>query len=96
MSNERKIKKFADFVPKFRKILNHLFIVGKIKGGFLRKSKDFEVQIYYTPLKKTIVEIIPIGIELDKLPFKLGDDISVARNWCKVNGHEITFDKKQF
>lgn len=95
MDNERKIKNFSDFVPRFRKMLNHLFIVGKTKGGLFRKAKDFEVQIYYTPLKGKIIEMKLDGIEQDKLPFKVGDNVSVAREWCSSNGYTITFDRKK-
>ena len=95
MDNERKIKNFSDFVPKFRKMLNSLFIVGNTKGGLFRKSKQFEVQIYYTPLKGKIIEIKLDGIEQDKLPFKVGDNVTNAREWCSSNGYTITFDRKK-
>lgn len=96
MSGDRKIKNFSEFVPRFRKILNQLFIVGETKGGFFRKSTKFEVQIYYTPLKGKIIELKLDGISNDKLPFKIGDDVKSAREWCDKNGYQITFDKKKF
>ena len=83
---------------RFKKILGQMFISGVIKGTFFRKSKDLELLIFFTPIKGKIVEIIPIGFELDEkkinIDFKIGDDISLVRDWCQINGHQITFEKK--
>ena len=52
MNGERKIKRFSDFDmdPKMRKLMNRIIAEGKTKPGLFRKPKDFEIQIYYTPM----------------------------------------------
>lgn len=84
--------------PGYRKLVNQLVIKGKHKPGFFSKTREFELQIYYTPLKKKIIEIIPTGVILSDmdLPFKSGDDISLAREWCKKNNHEVHMDIERF
>ncbi len=95
MEQPRKIKKFTDFVPNIRRVLNQLVFKGKNKGSIFSRSKDFEVQIYYTPLKMIIVEIKLENIESDTIPFKVGDNISIARKWCNDNKYEIILDIKK-
>jgi hypothetical protein len=89
MNKERKIKKFSDFEmdPKMRKLMNRIMVEGKTKPSLFKKSKDFEVDIYYTPMKKKVFSITISGIddiELN-LPFKVGDDLSKATKWIDDN-----------
>lgn len=89
MNKERKIKKFSDFEmdPKMRKLMNRIMVEGKTKTSLFKKSKDFEVDIYYTPIKKKMFSIAISGIddiELN-LPFKVGDDLSIATKWIDDN-----------
>jgi len=89
MNGERKIKRFSDFDmdPKMRKLMNRIIADGKTKPTFFRKSKDFEIQIYYTPIKKKIFSISVSGIDENELnlPFGKGDDLSIATKWLSDN-----------
>lgn len=86
---ERKIKTFSDFDmgDKIKKLMNRIIAEGKTKSGLFRKSKDFGIEIYYTPMKKKVFSISLTGIDEDELniPFKVGDDISVVMKWIKDN-----------
>ncbi len=66
MNKERKIKKFSDFEmnPKMRKLMNKIMVEGKTKPGLFKKSKDFEVHIYYTPIKKKIFIRLSIFVNI--------------------------------
>jgi hypothetical protein len=94
VESDRKIKKFGEFMSNRRfKGLNQIVIVGKTKKSFFYPSKDFELQIFYTPGKKVILQIISNEIDIhDKVlnvDFKIGDSIEVVKNWVERNGHEI-------
>ena len=95
MDGDRKIKKFGEFMSNRRfKGLNQIVIVGKTKKSFFYPSKDFELQLFYTPGKKIILQIISDDIDIhDKrlnVDFKIGDSIDLVKNWVERNGHEIT------
>jgi hypothetical protein len=95
MEGDRKIKRFGEFMSSRRfKGLNQIVIVGKTKKSFFVPSKDFELQIFYTPGKKFILQIISDDIDIhDKrlnVDFKIGDSIDIVKNWVERNGHEIT------
>ena len=89
MNGERKIKRFSDFDmdPKMRKLMNRIIAEGKTKPGLFRKPKDFEIQIYYTPMKKKVFSISLTGVDESELniPFSKGDDLSVVINWLRDN-----------
>ena len=76
---------------KLRKLLSQLVIVGKKKKWFWSKTKDFEMQIYHTPLRNKIIIIKVTGIDESELnfDFKIGDSIDLALNWVEKNGFEI-------
>jgi hypothetical protein len=84
---------------RLKRLLNQIVVVGKTKKTFWRKSKEFEMQIYYTPVKNKILVINIEGCELDHpnlfIDFKLGDDLILATNWIEKNGHEITFQRNR-
>ena len=84
---------------KIKRLLNQVIIVGKTKKTFWRKSKDFELQIHYTPLKNKIVIITIDGVDLDHpqlyFNFNIGNDMSDVFNWIEENGHQIVFIKKR-
>ena len=92
-----KIKKFSDFMTgsKMRRFMNHLVIEGSYKSWLLAKPKKFELHIYYTQVRGIITDTkfySELKIEELELPFKLGDDITLAREWADKNKYEITFD----
>ena len=73
--------------------LNQIVIVGKTKKSFFVPSKNFELQIFFTPGKKVILQIISKDIDIhDKrlnVNFKVGDSITLVKNWVEKNGYEI-------
>lgn len=94
MYGERKIKKFGEFMSERRfRGLNQIVIVGKTKKSFFVPSKNFELQIFFTPGKKVILQIISKDIDIhDKrlnVNFKVGDSITLVKNWVEKNGYEI-------
>lgn len=97
MDGERKIKRFGEFMSSRRfKGLNQIVIVGKTKKSFFYPSKNFEMQIFYTPGKKIILQIISNDIDINdkrlNVDFKIGDSIDVVRKWVEKNGHEIIIE----
>ena len=83
----------------FKRLLNQIVVVGKTKKTFFRKSKDFELQLYYTPLKSKIMIININGVELDNprlgFNFEIGDKIDVVFDWIEQNGHKVTFERNR-
>jgi len=71
--------------------LSQLVIVGKKKKWFFSKAKEFEVQVYHTPLKNKIIIIKVTGIEQSELnfDFKIGDNIDSVLNWVEKSGFKI-------
>lgn len=96
--DSKKIKRFGEFMSskRYARSLSHLIVKGKTKSSFFRKSIDFEIHFYFTPVKKIILEIKPEGIELDNpklgADFKIGDNIDKVKCWIEENGHEIIFE----
>lgn len=86
-------------LKKFKKIMNFIVIVGKTKSGFWRRSKTFEITVYYTVGGK-IMAIDSIGIDsTDKIldiGFTVGDSSDLIFNWVNEKGHEIIFQKNIF
>jgi len=80
---------------KLKKLLSMIIVVGQTKKTFWRKSKKFELQIYYTPVKNIIMIMNIEGVDLDhpnlKLNFTVGDDIKLVFDWVEKNGHDIKF-----
>jgi hypothetical protein len=80
---------------RLKRLLSQIVVVGKTKKTLFRKSKDFELQIYYTPVKNKIMIINIEGVKLDhpNLDFKIviGDNIDLVFTWVEQNKHEITF-----
>ncbi len=92
-----KIKKFKDFMgvgSNIRRSMNHMIVQGEFKSWFFGKPKSFELHIYYTPSRETIVDvkIYSDSVTIDSLnpDFKLGDNIEVAKNWIEKNNYRIT------
>lgn len=81
---------------RYAKSLSHLIVKGKTIASLFKRSIDFEIHFYYTPVKKIILEIELEGIELENsklcADFKVGDNIDKVRNWIEKNGHEIIFE----
>ena len=80
-----------------RRSMNHLVVEGEVKTWLLGKPKSFELHIYYTPLKGTIVDAKlyssdDLNIESIKPGFKMGDNIELARKWVEKNKYTITTD----
>lgn len=80
---------------KLKKLLSMIIVVGQTKKTFWRKSKKFELQVYYTPVKNIIMIMNIEGVDLDhpnlNLSFTVGDDIKLVFDWVEKNGHEIKF-----
>lgn len=76
----------------FKRMMSQLDIVGTTKSGFFKKPKDFEIQVYYTPVKKIVTGISPLNIDIANLPFKKGDHIDVVKDWVKENGYKIEIE----
>ena len=60
-------------------------VVGKTKKTFFRKSKDFELHIYYTTVKNKIMIINIEGVELNNpnlgIELKVGDSVDIVYDW---------------
>lgn len=84
---------------RLKKLLNQIVVVGKTKKTLFRKSKDFELQIYFTPVKNKIMIINIEGVELNHpklfIDFKLGDDLEKVMLWIEKYGHEIIFERNR-
>ncbi len=84
---------------RLKRLLNQIVVVGKTKKTFFRKSKDFELQIYYTPVKNKIMIINIEGVELSHpnlgIELKIGDSVDIIYDWIDKNGHEITFQRNR-
>lgn len=91
-------KKFGEFVKdkKFRKILSRLVIEGQVGAKyFFGKKRKFELHIFYTSVKKTILEIElegDIRFKDINADFKIGDNISKVYEWIEKNGHTILYN----
>ena len=91
------IKKFDEFEPvrKKWKMLNKLYIKGTLKGSFWVKKADFEIIVYFTGIKKLIVDTqlisgdVSLRDERFNIDFRIGDHIDKAKEWVKNNGYEI-------
>lgn len=82
-----------------KRLLSQVIVVGKTKKTFFRRSKDFELQIYFTPVKNKIMILNIEGVNLDhpKLGFtmKIGDSMDLVYQWIEKNGHEIIFERNR-
>lgn len=95
-----KIKNFSDFMVslghKMRRSLNHLIIEGSVKSWFFSKPHLFELHIYYSNQKETIIDIKieseKIKLEDLNLTFRVGDNINLAYQWINDGGHNILAD----
>ena len=90
------------FIVSYRglkRLLSQIVVVGKTKKSFFRKAKDFELQIYFTPVKNKIMIINISGVELDHpklgISLKVGDNMDDVFEWIEKNGHEITFQRNR-
>jgi hypothetical protein len=85
---------------RLKRLLNQIVVVGKTKKTFFRRSKRFELQIYFTPVKNKIMIINIQGVDLDypnlNVDFTVGGSIDDVFNWVEKNGHEITFQRIRF
>jgi hypothetical protein len=92
----RKIKRYSEFMPKkgFTRMMDQIEVSGTIKRGFLSRPRVFEMQVYFTPMKKRIVNIITSGVDLRELnlPFSIGDNIEEVRKWVKENNYKIVVE----
>ncbi len=95
-----KIKKFSDFMAslgsKMRRSLNHLIIEGSVKSWFFSNPKGFELHIYYSNQKETILDIRiqsqKLKLEDLDLTFGVGDNINVVYQWVNERGYDIVAD----
>lgn len=104
MSNTpvNKIKKFGEFMEtrKIWKSLDKLYIVGKVKLSIFKKPTDFQLHVYFTPVRKKILDVRINGVDINnpklKIDFGISDNIQKARDWVERNGHEIDFETNRF
>jgi hypothetical protein len=84
----------SDTITRFVALLNQIVIVGKKKKWAFSRKRDFSIKIYHTPFKRRIVAIRTTGLDIDSLDltFKIGDNISKAREWCENNKYLIDVD----
>ena len=84
---------------RLKRLLSQIVVVGKTKKSFLRKAKDFELQVYYTSIKNKIMIINIQGVDLDHpnlgIKLNIGGDMSDVFEWVEKNGHEITFQRNR-
>jgi hypothetical protein len=84
---------------RLKRLLNQIVVVGKTKKTLFRRSKDFELQIYFTPVKNKImiINIEGVSIEHPKLfiNFKVGDDLERVLDWIQIYGHEIIYQRSR-
>lgn len=96
MSEQKKIKKFSDFMKssEFQNFLGKLIIEGSMKTWSLGRQKKFKLEIFYTPVRRIIMNIKIYTDDLSQqdlnLTFKKGDTINLALDWSKKNGYEYT------
>lgn len=80
---------------RLKRLLNQVVVVGKTRKTFWRRSKHFELQIYYTPVKNKIMIINIEGVDLEhpllSIDFTVGENVDKAFDWIYKNGHEISF-----
>jgi len=78
-----------------RRSMNHMIVEGDFKSWLFAKPKPFELHIYYTPSRETIVDVKVysndnLTVDSLKPDFKLGDNIEVAKKWIEKNNYKIT------
>lgn len=101
-------KNFKEFKPmrKKWKMMNKLFIKGKLKGSFFQKEANFEMIVVFTGVKKMVLDIqlmenkkgeqVTLKDQRLKLDFKIGDNVDEVKKWVEKNGHEIDFEQIRF
>ena len=96
--SDRIIKNYGEFMSggKYTKGLNRLFIEGTTRRTFFQKPQKFEIIVYFTPIKRRIIDIefkgIPVNDSRLNIDFKIGDSIDLAKEWVSKNGHQIVHE----
>lgn len=84
---------------RLKRLLNQVVIVGNTKKTFWRRSKTFELHIYYTPVKNKIMLITIDGVDIDHprlfINFTVGDKASSVFEWALKYEHEIIFQRNR-
>jgi hypothetical protein len=84
---------------RLKRLLNQVVIVGNTKKTFWRRSKKFELHIYYTPVKNKIMIITIDGVDIDHprlfINFTVGDKASFVFDWALKYEHEIIFQRNR-
>jgi len=84
---------------RLKRLLNQVVIVGNTKKTFWRRSKTFELHVYYTPVKNKIMLITIDGVDIDHprlfINFTVGDKTSSVFDWVLKYGHEIIFQRNR-
>lgn len=90
MVNIMSYEKYA-YTHKLRKSLNMLIVKGVVKGHFLWRDKPFELIVYYTPIKKKVIDYNLMGMEIKDLEkdLSIGDEIKEVKDWANKNGYEV-------
>lgn len=90
MKNVMSFEKFM-YSSKLRKSLGMLAVKGVVKGHLLWRDMPFDIVVYYTPLKKKIIDFDLGGMDMKHLEtsFSIGDDIQKIKDWAKEKGYEM-------
>ena len=74
-----------------RKLLNLIVISGE-RRHFIFWSKKFELYVYFTPIKKRVVDYKTYNIKIKDLnvEFNIGDPIQVLIDWANKNKHDYS------
>lgn len=82
---------------RLKRLLNQIVVVGKTKRTLFRCSKEFELNVYSTPIKNKILIIKIEGILITHsklfIDFELGDDLQKVLDWAAINGHDIIYQR---
>ncbi len=80
-----------NYGSRIRKSLNTMVVKGVDKGHLLWRDRPFELTIYYTPLKKRIIDFILTGTDFKNLGINvsIGDDAQAIKEWAQKNGHQV-------
>jgi hypothetical protein len=82
---------------RLKRLLNQVVVVGKTKKTLFRGSKEFELQVYYTPIKNKIMIINIDGVPITHpklfIDFSLGDDLQKVLDWVEKNEHDIIYQR---
>ena len=82
---------------RLKRLLSQVVVAGKTKKTLFRRSKEFELQVYCTPIKNKIMIINIEGVLITHpklfIDFSIGDDLQKVLDWVEINGHDIIYQR---